>query len=256
MTDRADEHETLQPFIQYISILSERVPSFEEYPFSIPAIRNMGTLEFHSQVTFFAGENGSGKSTLLEALAVLEGLNPEGGSRGFDFSTRASHSNLARCMRIGRSPRAIRKTDAFFLRAESFYNVATEVERLGLGEEQGYRLSLHEQSHGESFLSLIVDRFFGNGLYLLDEPESALSPSRQLTLLRAIHELVEDGSQFVIATQSPILMGYPDSTIYWFSDAGIAPIRYTETEHYKITKSFLSRRETMLKELFTKEDDS
>jgi predicted ATPase len=182
----------------------------------------------------------------------LQGLNPEGGSRNFNFSTRDSHSNLAKCLRTGRGARTVGKSDAFFLRAESFYNVATAAERIGMvyGEK-----SLHDQSHGESFMSLILNRFSGNGLYLLDEPEAALSPSRQLTFLRAIHDLIQDGSQFVIATQSPILMGYPNSTIYWFSNSGIAPVEYSETEHYKITKAFLTRRESMLHELLGKEDD-
>ena len=126
-------------------------------------------------------------------------------------------------------------------------NVATEAERLGVAYGDK---SLHEQSHGESFLSLIINRFFGNGLYILDEPEAALSPSRQLSLLRAMYELVEDGSQFIVATQSPIVLGYPNATIYWLSNSGIAPIQYDETEHFKVMRSFVTQRDKILKELF------
>jgi predicted ATPase len=241
-----------EPFLTDVALLRDRVPSFEKYPFSIPAIRELGQLDLHPKVTFFAGENGSGKSTLLEAIALVEGLNAEGGSRNFSFSTRESHSVLCQFLRLGRGMRSRRKADAFFFRSESFYNVATEAERLGL--TYGNR-SLHEQSHGESFLSLILNRFLGNGLYILDEPEAALSPSRQLSLLRAMHELIENGSQFLIATQSPIVLGYPHATIYWLSDAGIAPVPYTETEHFRVTRSFLTQRDTMLRELFRPSDD-
>ena len=235
------------PFLEYVALVRERVPSFDEYPFSIPAIRQLSQLNLDPKVTFLAGENGSGKSTLLEAIALVEGLNAEGGSRNFNFSTHESHSTLCQFLRLGRGSRSVRKADAFFFRSESFYNVATEAERLGVA--YGDR-SLHEQSHGESFLSLILNRFFGNGLYILDEPEAALSPSRQLSLLRAMYELVEDGSQFIVATQSPIVLGYPKATIYWLSDTGIAPIAYTDTEHFRVTRSFLTQRDRMLRELF------
>lgn len=236
-----------EPFLKYITLVRDRVPSFEEYPFSIPAIRQLDHLDLDPKVTFFVGENGSGKSTLIEAIALVEGLNAEGGSRNFSFSTRESHSILCQFLRLGRGTRPLRKTDAFFFRSESFYNVATEAERLGVAYGDK---SLHEQSHGESFLSLILNRFFGDGLYILDEPEAALSPSRQLTLLRAMYELIEDGSQFIIATQSPIVLGYPNATIYWLSDSGIAPIQYTETEHFRVTRSFVTHRDTILRELF------
>ena len=252
MSGKMGEKHSPEPFIKDLTILPERVSSFEEYPFSIPTIRHLKRLDFHPKVTFFAGENGSGKSTLLEAIAVCQGLNPEGGSRNFNFATRESHSNLARCLRLGQGMRAMRTADAFFFRAESFYNVATEAERLG--KFYGGK-SLHAQSHGESFLTLVLNRFFGNGLYLLDEPEAALSPTRQLSFLRGIHDLAEAGSQFVIATQSPILLGYPDCTICWFSNTGIAPIGYTDTEHYKVTKAFLTRRESMLRELLGRDGD-
>jgi predicted ATPase len=239
-----------EPFLKYIALVRDRIPSFDEYPFSIPAIRQLDQLELNPKVTFFAGENGSGKSTLLEAIALVEGLNAEGGSRNFSFSTRESHSVLCQFLRLGRGRRPLRKADAFFFRSESFYNVATEAERLGVAYGDK---SLHEQSHGESFLSLILNRFFGNGLYILDEPEAALSPARQLSLIRAMYELVEDGSQFIVATQSPIVLGYPNATIYWLSNSGIAPIQYTETEHFKVTRSFVTQKDRMLKELLSGE---
>lgn len=164
------------------------MPSFEEYPFSLPVAQHLTTLEFHPQVTYLIGDNGAGKSTLLEAIAVASGLNPEGGSRNFNFSTRSSHSRLHQCLRLVKGIR--RPRDAYFLRAESFYNISTEIEHLDEDPLGGPPIityyggrSLHEQSHGESFFSLFEKRFRGDGLYLLDEPEAALSPRRQLALL-------------------------------------------------------------------------
>jgi predicted ATPase len=233
----------------------EEVKSFDVYPFSLAAVRPLEKLEFHPAVTFFVGENGSGKSTLLEAIAVACGFNAEGGSKNFRFGTRESHSDLYRFLRLSRgSPRP---SDGFFLRAESFFNVATEIEKLDaepgpgrpIGPSYGER-PLHEQSHGESFLSLMVDRFHGEGLYLLDEPEAALSPSRQLAVLTRIHDLVGQKSQFIIATHSPILMAYPDAYIYSFSPEGIERIEYKDTEHYRVTRDFLANPQRMLSLLF------
>jgi predicted ATPase len=231
----------------------ERVESFDDYPFSLPAVRNLSRLEFNPAVTFLVGENGSGKSTILEALATAAGFNPEGGSRNFNFGTRASHSKLHRYLRLERSPRRMR--DGFFLRAESYYNVATEIERLNalgggrpLLDSYGGR-SPHEQSHGESFLALINERFGGHGLYLLDEPEAALSPNRQLALLVRMHDLVAEAGQFIIATHSPILLAYPGATIYSFEPDGIRDIAYEETEHYQVTRRFLADHERMLRQL-------
>ena len=238
-------------YLREVSLKREKITSLEEYPFSIPAIRAVDGLAFHPKVTFFVGENGSGKSTLLEALAVHSALNAEGGSRNFGFGTRASHSTLHEVLRVVRGVR--RPKDGYFLRAESFYNLASEIERLdreGAGLIDAYGgVSLHEQSHGEAFLALLTERFFGHGLYFLDEPEAALSPSRQLSVLSVIDDLVGKDSQFVIATHSPILMAYPHATIYLFSDQGIEPIEYKDTEHYRITKDFLNRTEAMLREL-------
>jgi predicted ATPase len=239
-----------QPFIDTVSLLRDRVPSFDEYPYSIPALRRLATLKLHPKVTFLIGENGSGKSTLLEAIAVAEGFNAEGGTRNFDFKTKDSHSELYKCLRLGRGVRRARH-DAFFLRAESFYNVATWIDQLGFSPDKSpYGPgSLHDQSHGESFLSLFIQRFSGNGLYLLDEPEAALSPQRQLTFLAQLHDLVKRGSQFIIATHSPIIMAYPNATIYLLSDNGIETVEYEDTEHVRVTRAFLNRTDKMLDDL-------
>ncbi len=238
-------------YLRQIRLKREEVPSFDRYPFNLPAVRHLEELVFHPRVTFFIGENGSGKSTLLEALAVALDFNPEGGSRNFNFGTRDSHSDLHRYLRLSRG--IMRPRDGFFLRAESFFNVATEIERLGVIDSYG-GVSLHEQSHGEAFLALMMNRFGVEGLYLLDEPEAALSPQRQLSVLTRLHELAEDGSQFVIATHSPILMAYPEATIYLFSTDGIERVEYTDTEHYRVTRDFLLRPQRMLDILFDRSD--
>ena len=202
-------------FLRRVSLLRDRVASFDAFPFNIPAIGGLESLDFEHPVTFLVGENGAGKSTLLEAIAVAWGLNPEGGSRNFNFSTRASHSGLADSLRLSRSLRRVQ--DSFFLRAESYFNVATEIEALDREPGPGAKIlpafggkSLHEQSHGESFFALFMNRLRGNGFYLFDEPEAALSPSRQLAFLSRMHDLVGEGSQFLIATHSPILMAYSE----------------------------------------------
>ena len=241
-------------FISRIALQRDKVESFDRFPFVLPAIRSLEYLEPHPKITFFVGENGSGKSTLLEAIAISMGFNPEGGSKNFRFSTRASHSRLDEYLRISKGVK--RPRDGFFLRAESFFNVATEIEALdaepGFGppliEAYGGQ-SLHERSHGESFLGLLNDRFRGQGLYLLDEPEAALSPQRQLAALARIHELVKDESQFIIATHSPILMAYPDACIYAFSKTGIERVRYEDTEHFQVMRSFLNNPDYALREL-------
>jgi predicted ATPase len=243
-------------FIRCATLLRERAVSFAAYPFGLPAVRYLDTLALHPAVTFIVGENGSGKSTLVEALAVAAGFNAEGGSRNFQFATRASHSGLHRCLRLTWNHR--RPQTGFFLRAESFYNVATEIDRLDkldpLLQSYGGR-SLHEQSHGESFIALLNNRFGPGGLYFLDEPEAALSPSRQLAALVRIHDLVRAGSQFVIATHSPILMAYPDAIILAVSEHGLAPVRYEETEHYTLTRRLLNNPAGMLRELLKDEEE-
>ncbi|MEI6085139.1 MAG: AAA family ATPase [Verrucomicrobiota bacterium] len=251
-------------FLVGVTLNRPAVKSFKVYPFSLPAVRQLRRLEFHPAVTFLVGENGSGKSTLLEALAVAWGFNAEGGSLNHRFATRASHSPLHEFLKIERGLR--RPRDGWFLRAESFFNVATNLEELDAIAAAIPKLtapplirsyggnSLHEQSHGESFMRLLNDRFGGHGLYLLDEPEAALSPTRQLGLLTRLHDLVEQGAQFIIATHSPIIMAFPNASILQLTEAGIRPVKYTETEHYAITRMFLNNHERMLREL-TKNSD-
>lgn len=239
-------------YINSIIKTQEPLDQRDQYLNNIPAIAALKTLALKKPVTFLVGENGSGKSTLLEAIAVNFGFNPEGGSRNFDFHSVETHSGLHSLLRLGKGVQ--RPKDGFFLRAESFYNVASEVDRLAEDptdpflDAYGGR-SLHAQSHGESFLSLMLNRFRGNGLYLLDEPEAALSPSRQMTLLARMHSLVKDGSQFIVATHSPMLMAYPDAQILLL-DGGIKPVAYRQTEHYQITRRFLDAPERMLQILF------
>jgi len=239
---------------QYIrSVALEGEYDCSRYPFSLKAIKDFKQLDLHPKVTYIIGENGSGKSTLLEAIAIAYGFNPEGGTRNLNFETSASHSILHDYMRLVKGIRAPK--DGFFLRAESFYNVASHIDEIdrygGLGRpiiESYGGLSLHKQSHGESFMSLMVHRFGGHGVYILDEPEAALSPTRQLALLSRMHELIEEGSQFIIATHSPIVMGYPESAIY-LVDNGMKQVDYEETEHYQVMKQFMNHREGMLKHL-------
>ncbi len=238
------------PFLHGFRLDRDIVPSFDEYPFSIPAIKSMDHVRLHPSVTFFVGENGSGKSTWIEALAVKNRFNPEGGSQNFDFATRASHSILSDYLTLERSRR--RPTDGYFLRAESFFNVATEIEKLDelpagrkLGPSYGDR-PLHEQSHGESFFALLTNRLFGDGVYIFDEPEAALSPMRQMSMLVLMKGLIDNGAQFIIATHSPILLAYPDALIYQMTSEGMEAVSYTETEHYRVTRDFLNRPDKML----------
>ena len=231
-------------FVSRVSLLRDKVESFARYPFCLPAIASLERIELHPKVSFFVGENGSGKSTLLEAIAVSLGFNAEGGSKNFNFATRRSHSELHEYLRIAKGIK--RPRDGYFLRAESFFNVATEIDNLNAVHSYGGR-SLHEQSHGESFLALLMERFGGQGLYILDEPEAALSPQRQLAVLSRIHDLILDGSQFIIATHSPILMAYPEASIFQCSGEGITEVAYEETEHYRITRDFLANPARMLR---------
>ena len=216
------------------------------YPYNVPSIFNLEELKFRKSVTFIIGENGSGKSTLVEALAINAGFNPEGGSRNFNFRTQDSHSGLYNGIKLIRGP--YRNTDGFFLRAESFYNVASEIDNI-LDKDQiirNYGGSLHERSHGESFLALVYNRLSGNGLYIFDEPESGLSINSQFSLLTAFKGLVEKESQFIIATHSPVLMAYPGADIYHISDNGLELIGYEDTEQYRLTKHFINNYEKML----------
>lgn len=233
----------------HLELQRDKVPDWNAYPFSIPAIARLERLEFHSPVTFLVGENGAGKSTLIEAIAIKAGFNPEGGTKNFRTSSRPSESSLPSYVRLARGAR--REKSGFFLRAETMFNVSTEAEQY---REYGWA-ELHEMSHGEAFLWIAVEKFAAGGLYILDEPEAALSPQRQLALLVRMHELVEGGSQFIISTHSPILMAYPESTIFLLDQSGIRIVRYEDTEHYAVTRGFLQDPEARMRQLFAKEED-
>ena len=232
-------------FLRRIELQRDNISSYNQYPFSIPSIKNLDQLDLHNKVTFFVGENGSGKSTLLEAIADKCEFNTAGGGRNNFYEVDASESSLGDYIRLSWLPKV---TNGFFLRAESFYNFATHIDTLGTGPYGGK--SLHHQSHGEAFFSLFSNRFRGRGIYLLDEPEAALSPARQLAFLRILHDLVqEDDSQFIIATHSPILLGYPEAVILSFDNGKITEIEYEETDHFQLTKYFLQNREKFLKDI-------
>jgi predicted ATPase len=244
--DRVTAQETQKGFLSRVELPAERIPSFDIYPFCIPAVSMLvDGLTLHPNVTFFVGENGTGKSTLLEGIALAAGFNAEGGTMNFRFSTRSSESGLHRSLRLTKTER--RPKTGFFLRAESLFNVATNIEEMDREPAPAPPViasyggkSLHEQSHGESFLAVMRYRFGDEGLYVLDEPEAALSPTRQLAFLRRMHDLVEAGSQFVVATHSPIVMAYPNAQLYWMSTEGMRPARFQDVDHFQITKRFLA----------------
>ncbi|MBU3198149.1 AAA family ATPase [Clostridium estertheticum] len=236
-------------YLRRLELKRENVESFSNYPFCLPTIKNLSSLDFHPKVTFIVGENGSGKSTILEAIAIAYGFNPEGGTINFNFSSMNTHSELYKYIKLVKGVK--KPENGFFLRAESFYNLASNIDELDrvyggskLVSSYGGQ-SLHKQSHGESFFAVFMNRFGGNGLYILDEPEAALSPSRQMSMITRIHELVNMGSQFIISTHSPIIMAYPESTIYEIKDK-MEVVRYEETENYQITKNFINNRDKML----------
>ena len=222
----------------------------DSYLCGITALREIETMEFTSPVTFFTGENGSGKSTLLEALAAACGFNPEGGTKNYLFSTRDSHSDLWRALTVLRT--AEREEWGFFLRAESFYNVATMEEEYT--REKGIPLHLHEKSHGESFLDMLKHQIRGRSLYIMDEPEAALSPQRQMTLLKMIYDAVKEGSQFIIATHSPVLLACPGAEILSFDEGHVHRTAYEDTPCVRITSLFINGRQRILHRLLDEEE--
>ncbi|WP_121641863.1 AAA family ATPase [Bacillus vallismortis] len=239
-------------FLKKVTLLRDKISDFGRFPFSIPAISQLHDILFTSQVTFFVGENGSGKSTLLEAIAHKCEFNTAGGSRNNVYELQESDSHLGDYIRLSWLPKV---TNGFFLRAESFYHLSLHLDEVELDAPQPYRSyggrPLHEQSHGESFMSLFRHRFNEKAIYLLDEPEAALSPARQLAFLRLIHDLVKGGNvQMIIATHSPILLGYPNANILSFDGGRIHHTDYEETEHVQLTRYFLGHREKILNELF------
>jgi predicted ATPase len=242
------------PLVRSVVLKRDEVEDPNAYPFAIPAIRALDELVLDPQVTFFVGENGSGKSTLVEAIAIAAGLNPEGGSRHVRMTTRESQSPLHKYLRLVKGTRKIR--DGYFLRAESFFNVATYLDRMRMEPGGGRALapyggkSLHEQSHGESFISLLKNRFGPNGFYVLDEPEAALSLRGVLALMRRMHDLAAEGSQFVVSTHSPVLLGFPEATIYALSTDGINKTSFDASDVVTLTRSFLENRQQFLRHLF------
>ena len=243
-------------FIKKIDIDKESIPNKNIYPFNIKVIKNFKTLHFNKRVTFITGENGVGKSTFIEALAVALGLPAEGGTENFRYETKNTTSNLSKNLIISTYDRPKMK---FFLRAESFYNFSSEVQRL-VEEDEFYTLyssyggNLHTVSHGESFIQLVKNRFTENGLYILDEPEAALSPSRQMTLLCLIDELAKKGCQFIIATHSPILISYRDGEILDLNNS-FKSIKYEDTDIYSTYKMYLYKPYEMQRRLFDIEDE-
>ena len=234
-------------FVKRVTYKREEVDT-SKYPYNVKCLESFDSLDFDTPVTFFYGENGVGKSTLVEAMAICLGLNPEGGSNQMQFSNFDDYSDLYKHLTISKF--GVPKTK-FFLRAESFFNVATDISNNGDLFLQ-YGGDLHKCSHGESFLKLVENRFWNKGLYLLDEPEAALSPQRQMTLLCYIHDLAQNGSQFIIATHSPILLSYQYGKIIDMNHQ-MKEIAYEDTEVYKIYKDFLNNPYGMQKVLFEEE---
>lgn len=238
----------MDPLLMYVRAVRLNrgtVEEWDQFPFNIPAIATMHQWNLTRPVTFLVGENGSGKSTIMEAIAIGLGFAPAGGSRNM-MGQPGAGDTLVEHLAIVKG--AARPQTTFFLRAETFFNVSTGIERLGVGEAYGRR-SLLQQSHGESFLSLVNHRFGPNGLYLLDEPEAALSPSRQLSLLRRMHDLVREGSQFIVATHSPILLALPGAEIWHLDQDGMSRVAYEDTEHFTITRDFLQNPARFLRTL-------
>lgn len=242
------KEKSAEPFVREVVLLRDRVENWQRYPFSIPAVRNLESLTLHPQVTFLVGENGTGKSTLIEAIAVAAGFNPEGGNKNLRFATLPSESELHRYLRLLRGAR--RPKRGFFLRADIFFNLAIAVERDPLILNTYGRFPHQERSLGQTFLALVKERFGPDGLYILDEPEAALSPQHQIEFLAAFDRMARtDRCQIVVATHYPILLAYPHARIYVLSEEGAVETEYRRTEHFALTRDFLTHRERYLRHL-------
>lgn len=235
-----------KPYLIEVTLLRDQVSCFDEYPFNIPSIMQLETLSFHPDVTFIIGDNGTGKSTLIEAIALTLGFGAEGGTKNVQVDTTNSVSCLHNYLKTVKSFQ--RPRDHYFLRAESFYNIATYMDQTGYLQGYGGE-SLHCRSHGEAFLVTLTNKLRGKGLYLLDEPEAALSPTRQMAALSSIHQLVNNDSQFIIATHSPILMAYPKAKLLHLSNDGIQEVLYEDTDHFNVTRDFLNNYQRMIERL-------
>jgi predicted ATPase len=247
--------------LREITLLRDRVADWESYPFTVPVIRRLDALTLRSQVVFFAGENGSGKSTLLEAIAAHYGFGREGGTRSFRNNSTASNLSIEPLVKALRLAFTVRTGAGFFLRAESLFNMAnwiddTDKENAGAFGEPistyyGGR-SLHTRSHGETFFTIMDLKMQRDGLFLLDEPEAALSPQRQLAFLVLMHETVKahKDAQFIISTHSPLLLGYPGAQIISFDDEDLREISYEETAPLQIVRRFVNDRAGFTEELF------
>jgi predicted ATPase len=237
--------------LKKITLLRDRVNSWASYPFSVPAIRGLEELSLRSRICFFAGENGTGKSTLLEAIAVHYGFGREGGTRSFSNDTTESNHSIDPLVRVLRLSFDRRTGAGYFLRAESFFNAVSYIDQIGVNQYYDGQ-SLHARSHGESFFTLLELKFQRNGLFLLDEPEAALSPQRQLAFLVLLHDVLRKhkDAQFIISTHSPVLLGYPGAQIVSFDDARLHEIEYDDTASMQIVRRFVNHRESFLKELF------
>jgi len=242
-----------KPYLLHASFRPDAEIDFDTYPFNIAAVRDLDRIAFHPNVTFFVGENGSGKSTVMEGLALALGFGSEGGTKNVQVKTADSTSPLHEVLRLARG--VPKPRDGYFLRAESFFNVATYMDETGYLEGYG-GLSLHKQSHGESFMAVLLNKLRGDGIYLLDEPEAALSPSRQLAALSAIHQLVEASSQRVIATHSPILLAYPHAKIIQFDGHGVSEVAFEDTEHFRVTRDFLNHYPRRLEQLLSDDTEA
>lgn len=242
-------------YIRSVYLKRDLISSYDHFPLNLPVIQNFQELSFHPNVTYIIGENGMGKSTLLEGIAIALGFNPEGGTLNFNFSNYDSHSNLDQYLRLAKG--VYKAKDSFFFRAETFYNLATNIEDLDNEPMSGPKIidsfggkSLHQQSHGESFFAAFIERFQGNGMYILDEPEAALSPLRQMSMLARINDLVNQGSQFIISTHSPIIMAYPNAKIIQLTENGMSESILEDTNHYAIMKQFFEDKDRLLHHLF------